>query len=107
MAEWFVSGQESGQTRTYGGGGGEDMRRFSRPGLGFPLGREVFECDRNCMEGRRMSCVFAPAAASSKGLIASGGGGEWAAGEPFCGALDVGEMLAILLCEQVYRHGGI
>ena len=32
---------------TYGGGGGEDMRRFTRASFGRPLGSAALECARN------------------------------------------------------------
>src|SRR4051812_7794479 len=49
---------------TYGGGGGEDMRRLSRPRFGLPLGRATLECARNWMDGRRASCTSPPTAGS-------------------------------------------
>lgn len=87
-------------TSTYSGGGGDDKRRFSRPCLGFPVGSVAFACGLNCMDARRRSSNSVPNAGSSLGLTFWRGEASWAAGEPLCGALDVGEVL-ILLCGRL------
>ena len=51
--KWAVLQREA---CTYGGGGGEDSRRFCL-GFGLPRGREEFLCARNCIvDERRGSC---------------------------------------------------
>jgi hypothetical protein len=54
-------------TCTYGGGGGEDSRRFCL-GFGLPLGRDEFLCARNCIvdERRGSCCVSDPARMGSR-----------------------------------------
>jgi hypothetical protein len=52
---------------TYGGGGGEDSRRFCL-GFGLPLGRDEFLCARNCIvdERRGSCCASDPARMGSR-----------------------------------------
>ena len=86
---------------TYGGGGGEDIRRFSRLSFGLPLGSAAFEWALNWMDGRRGSFASTAAVGSNRGLAIVRGAEPWTAGEAAGAApWDVGETL-ILVSREV------